>query len=59
MIQRGEDGAGHSSIEDATATLDLVRWWIANEKPLRNNAAANTTGISTTVTKNAEASGAS
>lgn len=33
MIQTGGE-AGHSSIEDAVATLDLVRWWMANEKPL-------------------------
>ncbi|KAF8529142.1 Rexo1 protein [Hysterangium stoloniferum] len=33
MIQSGGGKTGHSSVEDAIATLDLVRWWIANERP--------------------------
>jgi RNA exonuclease len=44
MIQRGGDAAGHSSVEDAAATLDLVRWWIVNEKPIRGGAAAGSAG---------------
>ena len=53
MIQTGGEDAGHSSVEDAAATLDLVRWWIVNEKPFRNNAAKN--GVAS-VTGNPEAS---
>ncbi|GJJ07561.1 hypothetical protein Clacol_001763 [Clathrus columnatus] len=40
MIQTGGQ-TGHSSIEDAIATLDLVRWWIANEKPLKEKKAVS------------------
>lgn len=34
MIQTGGE-AGHSSVEDAVATLELVRWWVANERPMK------------------------
>ncbi|KIJ54809.1 hypothetical protein M422DRAFT_153255 [Sphaerobolus stellatus SS14] len=34
MIQANSD-SGHSSVEDAIATLDLVRYWIANVKSRR------------------------
>jgi RNA exonuclease 1 len=30
MIQAGDALEGHSSVEDASATLDLVRWYILN-----------------------------
>lgn len=43
IIQTGGDAAGHSSVEDATATLDLVRWWIVNEKPMRSSPGKSTT----------------
>jgi RNA exonuclease 1 len=32
MIQTGDALEGHSSIEDASATLDLVRWYILNKQ---------------------------
>ncbi|KIM46093.1 hypothetical protein M413DRAFT_441153 [Hebeloma cylindrosporum] len=32
MIQTGDASEGHSSIEDASATLDLVRWYILNKQ---------------------------
>ena len=35
MIQSGGGKTGHSSVEDAAATLDLVRWWVINERPKR------------------------
>ena len=31
-IQAGNATEGHSSIEDASATLDLVRWYILNKQ---------------------------
>lgn len=57
MIQTGGEGAGHSSVEDAAATLDLVRWWIVNEKPKRAHTTKITSNL-TSVSGNAEASGA-
>ncbi|KAF8165256.1 ribonuclease H-like domain-containing protein [Crassisporium funariophilum] len=30
MIQTGDATEGHSSVEDASATLDLVRWYVLN-----------------------------
>lgn len=32
MIQTGDASVGHSSLEDASSTLDLVRWYILNEQ---------------------------
>lgn len=32
MIQTGDASEGHSSVEDASATLDLVRWYILNKQ---------------------------
>ncbi|KAF8974468.1 ribonuclease H-like domain-containing protein [Flammula alnicola] len=32
MIQMGDATEGHSSVEDASATLDLVRWYILNKQ---------------------------
>ena len=32
VIQAGGGSSGHSSLEDARATLDLVRWFITNQK---------------------------
>ncbi|KAF8205066.1 ribonuclease H-like domain-containing protein [Pholiota molesta] len=32
MIQIGDATEGHSSVEDASATLDLVRWYILNKQ---------------------------
>jgi len=32
MIQTGDALEGHSSVEDASATLDLVRWYILNKQ---------------------------
>lgn len=31
LIQTGSASVGHSSVEDAAATLDLVRWYILNK----------------------------
>ncbi|KAF8525311.1 ribonuclease H-like protein [Gautieria morchelliformis] len=44
MIQTGDEAAGHSSVEDAAATLDLVRWWITNERTARSSASRSTGG---------------
>lgn len=33
LIQAGGGSVGHSSVEDAVATLDLVRWYVLNETP--------------------------
>ncbi|KAF9485266.1 hypothetical protein BDN70DRAFT_871273 [Pholiota conissans] len=32
LIQMGDATEGHSSVEDASATLDLVRWYILNKQ---------------------------
>jgi RNA exonuclease 1 len=32
MIQTGNASEGHSSVEDAAATLDLVRWFVLNKQ---------------------------
>jgi len=31
-IQTGDATEGHSSVEDASATLDLVRWYVLNRQ---------------------------
>ena len=31
-IQAGDVNEGHSSVEDASAALDLVRWYILNRQ---------------------------
>jgi RNA exonuclease 1 len=41
LIQTGGGKTGHSSVEDAAATLDLVRWWVVNEKTKRAAPAKN------------------
>ncbi|PPQ99066.1 hypothetical protein CVT24_003626 [Panaeolus cyanescens] len=37
LIQTGDATQGHSSIEDASATLDLVRWFVVNNKRKSSN----------------------
>jgi len=32
MIQMGDATEGHSSVEDASSTLDLLRWYILNKQ---------------------------
>lgn len=32
LIQMGDATEGHSSVEDASSTLDLVRWYILNRQ---------------------------
>ncbi|KAF8591528.1 hypothetical protein K439DRAFT_904379 [Ramaria rubella] len=63
MIQTGGGKTGHSSVEDAAATLDLVRWWIVNEKVTRSTSTAkgaaagsSSTARSSTSTSNAASS---
>ncbi|KZT36848.1 hypothetical protein SISSUDRAFT_1049379 [Sistotremastrum suecicum HHB10207 ss-3] len=46
-IQAGGGTSGHSSLEDARATLDLVRWYLANTKTARlpvSQSSSNTNG---------------
>ncbi|KXN86438.1 RNA exonuclease 3 [Leucoagaricus sp. SymC.cos] len=40
LIQTGDASTGHSSAEDAAASLDLVRWYILNESTKRNSSSA-------------------
>ncbi|KAF5322365.1 hypothetical protein D9619_000791 [Psilocybe cf. subviscida] len=41
MIQTGDATEGHSSVEDASATLDLVRWYILNKQKSAIQAGVN------------------
>ncbi|KAJ3970559.1 hypothetical protein EV361DRAFT_915324 [Lentinula raphanica] len=53
-IQEGGGSTGHSSLEDAIATLDLVRLFLVNKDNPKKSASASTT--STTSTSNASSS---
>ena len=51
MIQSGGGGTGHSSVEDAAATLSLVRWWVVNERPKKVTPAKHPSGPLPSVAK--------
>lgn len=50
MIQTGDASTGHSSAEDAAASLDLVRWFILNDSSKNNstNSSSKTNSIPST-----------
>jgi RNA exonuclease 1 len=37
FIQNGGGTTGHSSVEDARATLDLVRWWVMDKEKKKDS----------------------